>query len=347
MKLKNKKGLYAYTGTDSEALQFLNAFKEVFGVDLLPFLGDKPISSALGDSLRAFDENPDDMLPEVGTENRQQMIDSGALPLLFKINGQTGSLIGYIYELKNWYKNKLTTGKVVYEKQNPMIASSPYKYMYIADKVFTPAQKLAMFEKEFKDNYLELGGLKADKSNASINAWEDLINRNANQNETRYYKGFYNDYMNWYKSKRLMADSSGSSSAGGTGAGSGTGNVDASGNSNNPTETYTEGNLIENDALAFLHEIEKYSPLNWGGLKYWYKELMAKKKEVSKEVFNFAYDYWLKKLNAEYMTFDATKQEKEKPDYDLINGYIFEKPKKAKKKYGLLATILRKLFNKN
>ena len=334
---KNKKGLYAYSGTDSEALQFLTAFKEVFGVDLLPYLGNTPISSALGDSLRAFEENADDILPEVGTNNRQQIIDSGALPLLFKINGQTGSLIGYIYELKNWYSNKITTGKVVFSAAS---FGSPAKYIYMADTVYTPAQKTAMFEKQFASDYLALGGIKADKTEASITAWENLINRQATFYEQTYYKGFWADYMAWYKFIRATTNR--------TVIVKQIGDVSLE----NPLDkiatdrVQTPQEMLETDALAFIYEIQKYSPLGWANLDYWYKNLMAKKKEVSKEVFNFAYDYWLKKLNAEYLTFSPQDKEKEKERYKLINGYIFEKPKTPAKKYGLFATILRAIFKK-
>jgi len=136
--LEKKKGLYAYSGTDGEAIQFLTAFKQVFGVDLLPYLGDKPISANLATSLRTFEENADDILPEVGTNNRQELIDSGALGLLFDIQNKGTSLVNYIYELKNWNSNKLTTGKVVFI---PASFGSPAKYIYMANKTYTPAQK--------------------------------------------------------------------------------------------------------------------------------------------------------------------------------------------------------------
>jgi hypothetical protein len=334
--LKKKKGLYAYSGTDAEAIKFLTAFKQVFGVDLLPFLGDKPISAPLADSLRAFDEDADNILPEVGTENRQTLIDSGALDLLFKINGQQGSIIGYIYELKNWYANKLTTGKVVYKQVDPLLGSSPYAYMYIPNKVINETQFNALAE-------LEIGDImKQFKINLTtpFKTWDNILKTYGFKEKylTKYNKYFYDNLRDYIIIKLRSIQPQ-------TDSATGSGTNDASGASNNPTETYIEGNLIENDALAFLHEIEKNAPINWGNLQYWYKQLLTKKKEVSKEVFAFAYDYWLKKLNAEYMTFDAAKKEKEKPDYDLINGFIFERPK-PKKKYGILATILRKIFNK-
>lgn len=342
---KNKKGLYAYSGTDSEAIEFLNAFSAVFGIDLLSYLNNKPID--FGDLLRTFDEDGTNNLPKFinNSEYLKEQIDNKNLSLITKINGQVGSLIGYIYELKNWYTNKIINGKVVLMPAEGygMQYKIPY-YMFIANKVYTPAQKLSMFETQFKIDYLLTGGIAADKSAASITAWENIINQSANINEANYYKGFYNDYMAWYKNKRLMAASNA-----GTVISAKTGTtIQDNANNNTFTETYTEGNITETEALAFLHEIELYSPLNWGGLKYWYKNLMAKKKEVTKDVFNFAYDYWLKKLNAEYLTFDNVKQEKEKPDYDLINGYIFEKPKpKPKtKKQNLLSKILKALFNK-
>jgi len=345
---KNKKGLYAYSGTDSEAIQFLNAFKGVFGIDLLPYLNNKPID--FGDLLRTFDEDGTSNLNKFtgneGEQNLKIQIDNGNLPLITSINGKVGSLIGYIYELKNWYTNKLVNGKVVLMPAEGfgMQYKEPF-YMYIANKIYTPAQKLSMFETQFKIDYLLTGGIAVDKSPASITAWENIINQGANINEDKYYKGFYNDYMAWYKNKRLMAASQGS-----TRGSAGTGETAQEGSANNTAtdRKQTDGEMTETEALIFLHEIEKFSPLNWGGLKYWYKNLMAKKKEVSKEVFNFAYDYWLRKLNAEYLTFDNVKQEKEKPDYDLINGYIFEKPKaKVKvKKQNLLSVILKALFKK-
>jgi hypothetical protein len=349
--LKKKKGLYAYSGTDSEAIQFLTAFKQVFGVDLLPFLGDQPISANLATSLRAFEENADDILPEVGTNNRQDLIDSGALPLLFSIQNKGTSLINYIYELKNWHSNKLTTGKIVYV---PASFGSPAKYMYLANTVYTPAQKSVIFEKEFADIYKALGGIPANKTAGSIAAWENYLTNPAENSrvknfDTIYYKGFWADFFAFYKSKRLMAASQGSTTTGGTGAASGTstgtGTVDTSGGTLNTDKVMTEADMTETDARAFLYEIEKFSPLIWANLDYWYKQLMAKKKEVSKEVFNFAYDYWLKKLNAQYSTFSPLEKENEKERYALINGYIFEKPKKVKK-YGLFASILRAIFKK-
>lgn len=343
--LKKKKGLYAYSGTDSEAIQFLTAFKQVFGVDLLPFLGDQPISANLATSLRAFEENADDILPEVGTNNRQELIDSGALPLLFSIQNKGTSLINYIYELKNWHSNKLTTGKIVYV---PASFGAPAKYMYLANTVYTPAQKSVIFEKEFADIYKALGGIPANKTAASIEAWENYLTNPAENSrvknfDTIYYKGFWADFFAFYKSKRLMA----ASQAGTVITTPTAGDV----SQQNPADTTPTAenitvDMTETDARAFLYEIEKNSPLNWGNLDYWYKNLMAKKKEVSKEVFNFAYDYWLKKLNAQYETFSPLEKENEKERYSLINGYIFEKPKAPAKKYGLFASILRKIFKK-
>ena len=121
--------------------------------------------------------------------------------------------------------------------------------------------------------------------------------------------------------------------------------VDPSGGGAGVTDSFVEGDMTETEALQFLYEIEKFSPINWGNLDYWYKELMTKKKEVSKEVFNFAYDFWLKKLNKQYETFSPMEKEKEKERHALINGYVYEKPKKVKK-YGLFATILRAIFKK-
>jgi hypothetical protein len=341
--LKRKKGLYAYTGTDAQAIQFLTAFKQVFGVDLLPYLGDVPISANLATSLRTFEENADDILPEIGTENRQTLIDSGALGLLFDIQNGGTSLINYIYELKNWYSNKLTTGKIVY---SPASFGSPAKYIYLANKVYTPAQKLAIYNKEFADIYTLLGGIKADKSAASIAAWENFLTNPAPNSRpynwaTIYYPEFWAEFFAFYKSKRLIAASqSGSVITSGTTA---TDNTSAE----NPTPTETQSasiDMTETDARAFLHEIEMYKPLGWASLQYWYKNFLAKKKEVSISVYNWAYDYWLKKLNAEYETFEPLKKENEKANYELINGYIFEKP--TKKKYGLFATILRAIFKK-
>ena len=344
--LKKKKGLYAYSGTDSEAIQFLTAFKQVFGVDLLPYLGDQPISANLATSLRAFEENADDILPEVGTNNRQELIDSGALPLLFSIQNKGTSLINYIYELKNWHSNKLTTGKIVYV---PASFGAPAKYMYLANTVYTPAQKSVIFEKEFADIYKALGGIPANKTAGSIEAWENYLTNPAENSrvknfDTIYYKGFWADFFAFYKSKRLMAASQAGTVITTPTAGGGV-------SQQNPADTMTTAESItvdatETDARAFLYEIEKNSPLNWGNLDYWYKNLMAKKKEVTKEVFNFAYDYWLKKLNAQYETFSPLEKENEKERYSLINGYIFEKPKAAAKKYGLFASILRKIFKK-
>lgn len=344
--LKKKKGLYAYSGTDSEAIQFLTAFKQVFGVDLLPFLGDQPISANLATSLRAFEENADDILPEVGTNNRQELIDSGALPLLFSIQNKGTSLINYIYELKNWHSNKLTTGKIVYV---PASFGAPAKYMYLANTVYTPAQKSVIFEKEFADIYKALGGIPANKTAASIEAWENYLTNPAENSrvknfDTIYYKGFWADFFAFYKSKRLMAASQAGTVITTPTTGGGVSQQNPA--DTTPTAENITVDATETDARAFLYEIEKNSPLNWGNLDYWYKNLMAKKKEVSKEVFNFAYDYWLKKLNAQYETFSPLEKENEKERYALINGYIFEKPKAPAKKYGLFASILRKIFKK-
>jgi hypothetical protein len=337
--LKKKKGLYAYNGTDGEAVTFLNAFKGVFGIDLLPYLNNKPID--FGDLLRTFDEDGvSNLRISQETDELNEQIDNGNLALLQKLNGQEGSIIGYIYELKNWYTNKLAKGKVVLIPAGGFGVN--YKkayYVYIADKMYTPAQKLAMFNKEFETNFLQLGGIKANKSAASINAWESLINRNAEENEKIYYKGFYNDYMAWYKAKRSTVS-----------IGSVTKPTDgqtANENPENTTPTVEQSenmDFTETDASAFLQEIEKYSPLGWDNLQYWYKNLLEKKKEVSIEVYNWAYGYWLNKLNAEYATFAPLKKETEKEKHDLINGYKFAKTKN--KKRGVLAAIISLIFNK-
>lgn len=355
--LKKKKGLYAYSGTDSEAIQFLNAFKQVFYIDLLPYLESKPID--FGDLLRTFDEDGVINLPlssgNEGNDNVKKQIDNGNLPLMTKINGLQGNIIGYIYELKNWYSNKLSSGKVVLMPAEGfgMQYKEPY-YIYVANRVYTPAQKSVIFNKEFDEIYKNLGGIPANKTAGSIAAWENYLTNPAENSrvknfDTIYYKGFWEDFFAFYKSKRLMAASQGSTTTGGTGAASGTstgtGTVDTSGGTLNTDKLMTEADMTETDARAFLYEIEKYSPLIWANLDYWYKNLMAKKKEVTKEVFNFAYDYWLKKLNAQYETFSPLEKENEKERYSLINGYIFEKPKKVKK-YGLFASILRAIFKK-
>lgn len=72
---KNKKNIFAFTGGKTKFADILDAFRGLFGVDLLPYLkANNLYTSNIYDILRTYEENPQDLGIDFTTADNIQFI---------------------------------------------------------------------------------------------------------------------------------------------------------------------------------------------------------------------------------------------------------------------------------